>query len=122
MGAGHSVTVLYEIVPAKTIEDHHYLGELNLRYKEEVGKRSRKRSAMITTRVRSWEEATENLRWGATVAEFAMLLRGSKNLGKADWSHCESLAAAALGKDEKGYRTEMLGLIRKAEGLANARR
>lgn len=122
MGAGHSVTVLYEIVPAKTIEDHHHLGELHLRYKEKVGKRSRKRSAMITTRVRSWEEATENLRWGAAVAEFAMLLRGSEHLGKADWSHCESLATAALGKDEKGYRAEMLGLIRKAEELTNARR
>ena len=121
MGAGHQVTVLYEIVPTKQYDEAHYLGTLKLRFKPAKGGRSQKIQVPIAADRLPDELATQNILWAASVAEFGMLLRDSKYKGSATYPQLLALATANLGADPGGYRKEMVTLIRKAEGLAARR-
>jgi len=118
MGAGHNVTVLYEIIPANGYRKYTSLGTLNLRHKPNTGGRSKKVSKPVINTRKAGKEASNDLRWSAAVAEFAMLLRNSEHKGAADWAHCLKMATGAKGEDPGGYRTEMIGLIEKAATIA----
>ncbi|PHI21628.1 hypothetical protein CEQ90_02115 [Lewinellaceae bacterium SD302] len=112
MGAGHVVTVLYEIEPAKKKRSQQNdLGELRLRYKQPNDSISKKMTWQVGGRVAGFSKASEDLRWGAAVAEFGLLLRDSKFKGEANWEDLAKRTKAALGADPFGYRKEMLGLI-----------
>ena len=142
MGSGHSVTALYEVVPAGaravTLEDDsltyqatslrpgaRHSSELltvRLRYKDPKGSTSKLLETPVTDRAGS---ASEDMRFASAVAEFAMLLRDSENKGQASWEQTLSLARGARGDDEQGYRGEFIGLIETARtlsgnGVANA--
>ncbi|MBC6993241.1 von Willebrand factor type A domain-containing protein [Neolewinella lacunae] len=118
MGAGHNVTVLYELVPAPDFANYQSIGELRLRYKPDVVGASQKIVHPITKRNERREKPSADLRWSAAVAEFAMLLAGSEYLGDATWEHCLELAENARGKDPNGYRAEMIGLIKTAQMIS----
>jgi Ca-activated chloride channel family protein len=66
------------------------------------------------------QEASENLRWAAAVAQFGMLLRNSDHRGEANWESTASLARGAMGPDEGGERAEFLHLVRTAAKLEDA--
>lgn len=121
MGAGHQVTVLYEIVPAKDYDEAVYVASLRMRYKPAAGGRSHKVMQPIAADALPDELASQNILWAAAVAEFGMLLRNSAHKGQSSWTQLLELAEANLGADPGGYRNEMIGLIRKAEGLASRR-
>ncbi|KAA9010498.1 vWA domain-containing protein [Histidinibacterium aquaticum] len=129
LGAGHSVTALYEVTPVgsparltdplrygapEAASDGGELGFLRLRYKApgEDG------SQLIETPVRAGMEADEDARFAAAVAGFGELLRGSDYLG--DWGYEEAieLASGARGEDAFGYRTEAVRLMRLAQSLS----
>ncbi|MGB3799174.1 MAG: von Willebrand factor type A domain-containing protein [Lewinella sp.] len=113
IGAGHRVTVLYEIIPGTARSEE--LAELRIRYKAPEGGYSRE----LTTKVNATEtSASDNLNWAAAVAEFAMLLRESEHRGAANYPDCMTRARAARGEDPNGYRGEMIGLMERAAGLA----
>jgi Ca-activated chloride channel family protein len=136
IGSGHSVTALYQVVPAGVaidlpgIDPLKYqrppaapLGEhseelmtVKLRYKEPDGERSRLVSAAVLERASG--SASANLRFAAAVAEFGMLLRESEHKGQASWAQVLELAEDGRGHDREGYRAEFLELARTAEGLA----
>ena len=116
MGAGHRVTVLYELVPTISAEAVASLGELRVRYKSPQGGRSRKLSVDVPATVAS--EPTENLRWATAVAEFAMLLRDSEYLEQGSYTACIARARRASGSDEQGYRRQMIELMEQASRLA----
>jgi Ca-activated chloride channel family protein len=136
MGSGHSVTALYEVVPvgsplvipaddsltyqATTVRpgarESSELLTVRLRYKEPTGSTSRLIETAVTDRPRG---ASEDLRWAAAVAEFAMLLRESEFKGTASWEQALSLARGARGSDEQGYRGEFIGLVETARTLAS---
>lgn len=118
MGAGHNVTVLYELVPAKKYRKANYLGYLRLRYKPNTGGPSKKESYPVAANHHPDEAASNDIRWAAAVAEFAMLLTDSKHLGSANWKHCLEMAEHSIGKDTEGYRAEMIELIGKAQAIA----
>jgi Ca-activated chloride channel family protein len=65
--------------------------------------------------------ASENLRFAAAVAEFGMLLRGSEFKSSASYADVITLASAAKGKDEQGYRAEFVRLVENAQFLAKAK-
>ena len=122
MGAGHNVTVLYELVPANKYRKANYIGYLRLRYKPNTGGPSKKKSYPVAANHHTDASASNDIRWAAAVAEFSMLLTDSKHKGAATWKHCLEMANNAIGKDTEGYRAEMLGLIGKAQAVANAKK
>jgi Ca-activated chloride channel family protein len=138
IGAGHTVTALYEIVPAGVaidlpgVDPLRYqqpaplsdasggdeLMTVKLRYKDPDGEASR----LVSTAVRDVPAAaSENLRFAAAVAEFGMLLRDSEHKGGSTWAHVRKLAEGGRGSDAGGYREAFLDLVRRAEGLSSPR-
>ena len=139
LGAGHTVTALYEIVPAGaslagTGEDLDSLRyqqvslrsgaagsdewvTVQLRYKEPTGSRSR----LITRPVRAREplgEPVGDFRFAAAVAAFGLVLRDSEYRGTATLSQALSLAQGAEAEDPDGDRAEFVRLVESARGLA----
>ncbi len=137
IGAGHSVTALYEIVPAgQAVEndgielkysktepsESNFNDELltvKLRYKEPNETQSKLLTQGLLDRGNSIENATDNLRFASAVAEFGMLLRDSRYKGSANFNNVSSLAGNSMGSDLKSYRSDFLDLIRKANRLRN---
>ena len=137
IGAGHSVTALYEIVPAgQSVEndgielkyskvepsESNFNDELltvKLRYKEPNETQSKLLTQGLLDRGNSIENATDNLRFASAVAEFGMLLRDSRYKGSANFNNVSSLAGNSMGSDLKSYRSDFLDLIRKANRLRN---
>ena len=136
IGAGHSVTALYEIVPPDAVGDlpsvdplkyqkpsashsegSSELATLKLRYKEPDGVTSRLLSQTIGTTPSSFATASDNLRFAASVAELGMLLRDSSAKGSATYEDVLQTAAKSQGRDEEGYRHDFLRLVRQAQAL-----
>ena len=140
IGAGHTVTALYEVVPAgqpldaagseplryqqpPALAPAAASGELltlKLRYKEPEGDTSR----LVTTTVAASSETahgSERLRFAAAVAGFGLLLRESEYRGQSSWPMVLELARAAKGRDVEGYRAEFLTLAERAAALQTPR-
>jgi Ca-activated chloride channel family protein len=138
IGAGHTVTALYEIVPAGQevdlpgVDPLKYqkpmektgaaasgeLFTLKLRYKEPDGETSKLIERPVTDIGESWAEASDDFRFAAAVAGFGMLLRDSPHKGKATYDSILELAGKALGEDPRGYRKELLDLVSAAGKLS----
>jgi Ca-activated chloride channel family protein len=147
IGAGHAVTALYEVVPATgkivatqaspkaatqpatrpAVDDLRYqkttlsasdeLITLKLRYKQPDGDVSTKIEVPVVDKGLSYAKASEDLKFSAAVAQFGMILRGSPHKGTASLDGVLELADEGKGKDEKGYRSEFLELVRKAKTI-----
>lgn len=130
IGSGHTVTALYEIIPAdggngKTKSTLKYQtegtstgtaaasGELltvSLRYKAPNGDKSKLISHPVDAD--SYRETmSENLAFAAAVAEFGMVLRDSENRGNATLDSVLELAEPCVHADSDGYRKEFLDLV-----------
>ncbi|WP_139925148.1 VWA domain-containing protein [Hymenobacter sp. DG01] len=136
LGAGHTVTALYEVVPVgarSTVDPLKYqsvpapkgsasaeLLTVKLRYKEPQGSKSQLLEQALTGAPRPLTEASENLRFAAAVAQFGMLLRQSDYRGSATWESTARLAEGARRFDPDGYRAELVRLVKLAEGLRPA--
>jgi Ca-activated chloride channel family protein len=129
LGAGHTVTALYEIVPVKGRIDQSRIlkyqqsnilsesattGELatiKFRYKRPDGNKSILMTETISNNTLPIEETSENFRFSAAVAGFGMLLRDSEYKGTIDYDKVLALARASKGRDEDGYRAEFIRLV-----------
>lgn len=120
LGAGHTITALYEIVPAQGFTRSTKAGMLRLRYKAPDSNSSQELALSLGASANSFGQSSINLRWAAAVAEFSMLLKDSAHKGNASYEQCTELARQAQGRDPFGYRREMIELIGKAEHLATA--
>jgi Ca-activated chloride channel family protein len=137
IGAGHTVTALYEIVPhgvptpagstpplryrtdrARTSSHGHELLHVKLRYKEPRGDESRLRSFLLLDDPSMAMSPSADYRFAASVAAFGMLLRNSPHRGDASFDLARELAAGALGDDRGGYRSEFVRLVDIARGLS----
>ncbi|HEY9560000.1 MAG TPA: von Willebrand factor type A domain-containing protein [Anseongella sp.] len=133
MGSGHTVTALYEIIPAgagkqkdrlkyQDIKRSQLSGgnevlTVKLRYKEPDGKVSREISKVLTDKNTPLASASDNFRFAASVAGFGMLLRDSEFKGTASYDQLIGLAWNARGADREGYRAEFIGLLKTASLL-----
>jgi len=136
IGAGHSVTALYEVIPAgQKVEnpgvdelkyskvapsDTNFSNELltvKLRYKEPKENESKLLTMGLPDKNNSIENASDNLKFASAIAQFGLILRDSKYKGSANFSNVQNLANASLGNDLKNYRNDFLDLVRKAAGL-----
>jgi len=142
IGAGHTVTALYEIVPvsaapdsevaATPVDELRYqtkpvapvvptalaneLLTVKVRYKEPHGDVSQKLDFPLTDTRTSFEQASGDFRFAAAVAQFGMILRKSEHRGSATLGQVMAWAAdtANLTDDPRGERTEFLELARQA--------
>jgi Ca-activated chloride channel family protein len=141
MGAGHTVTALYELVPAgrpvpapgvaplkyqKPAEpaaaaDSGELCTVRLRYKEPDADTGRE-LAVPVRRGAADARPSDDFRFAAAVAAFGMLLRDSPYKGGATFEAVEASARAGLGRDPHGHRAEFLKLVRTAGSLAPGQR
>ncbi|MCP4137730.1 MAG: VWA domain-containing protein [bacterium] len=119
IGAGHSVTVLYEIVPGRDAgeAESDELVYLKLRYKQPHESQSSLITVPIKHDVNDIYDSSNNLKFSSAVAGFAMLLRDSKFKGELDYSMVKDLAKSGKGRDKYGYRSEFLKLVKLAENL-----
>ncbi len=136
IGAGHSVTALYEIVPAGQKIENDGVDELRyskvepsdtrfdeelltvkLRYKEPNESESRLLTQGLLDRGNAIENASDNLRFASAVAEFGMLLKNSRYKGGASFGNVMNLAQNSLGSDLKNYRNDFLDLVKKGNRL-----
>ncbi|HYK05751.1 MAG TPA: von Willebrand factor type A domain-containing protein [Thermoanaerobaculia bacterium] len=115
LGAGHSVTALFEIVPASP--DGGNLGTLRLRYKDPRGAVSTPLEAALIDDGKSAYDASPDLQFAAAVAELGMLLRGSPHKGSASWDDVLQLARVSAGADLDGTRQEFLQIAEAAKNL-----
>ena len=116
LGSGHSVTALYEITPKAT----GTIATLRLRYKDPGSDTSRLLSTTITDDGKSIYAASPEMQFAASVAEFGMLLRGSKHKGNATYADVLALGRAMRGADVEGYREEFLRMVEAARGVTPA--
>jgi Ca-activated chloride channel family protein len=137
IGAGHTVTALYEVVPAgeemklpgvdplkyqKTSTMPTTAGELltiKLRYKEPDGDSSKLMAVVVKDGDSAFENASNDFRFASAVAAFGMLLRDSPNKGRATYDDVIRLAWSAKGHDKQGYRSEFINLVRHAKDMAS---
>ncbi|MCC8616727.1 von Willebrand factor type A domain-containing protein [Xanthomonas vesicatoria] len=137
IGAGHSVTALYEITPARgeasvdplryataakrpAADNSNELAHLKLRYKLPDAHRSR----LLDTVIRGDQQVPLNassdaFRFAAAVAGFGQRLRGGNQLHGWDYPQLRALAAGSIGKDRFGYRADFLRMVQQAEALSS---
>ena len=116
MGAGHSVTALYEIVPKRNTANKNLM-DIKFRYKKPDADKSLLLQTSATDSNKNWSKASKNMTFAASVASFSMLLRDSKYKGNASFDKTKSWAVSAKGADLDGYRSEFISLIDVAKDL-----
>jgi len=139
LGAGKTVTALYEIIPTgvksefstSSVDDLKYqktkektvnnneIFTVKIRYKTPKGSISKLISKIVNNKAKSFDNASENLRFATSVAEFGMLLRNSKYKGTSSYKSISKIAYASKGIDEEAYRSEFIKLVKLAENIDN---
>jgi len=134
IGAGHTVTAIYEITPvgsgAQLIDDRRYAprdsavsrdridrgeyGYLKIRYKLPDSTRSRLIEAPIRASAGVPAGLRQDVQFSTAVAGFAQLLRGGRYTGPLTFEDVLRQAQASRGEDEFGHRAEFVQLVRRA--------
>ena len=138
IGAGHTMTALYEIVPVgvavpggkvdalkyqkQTSVASPELLTVKLRYKDPNGSKSKLiETPVVAEAITGKNGPSEDYRFAAAVAECALVLEDSKFKGAASLKAVIKRAKGAKGADENGYRAEFIRLVETAD-LLNAKR
>lgn len=138
IGAGHTVTALYEITPTDghaSVDPLRYantpaprkvraidseLAHVKLRYKRPDAQRSQLLDTVVRSNQRRALNATSDaFRFSAAVAGFGQRLRGGTQLHGWDYPQVRALAAASLGSDRFGYRADFLQMVQQADALSS---
>ena len=140
IGAGHTVTALYELVlqgsggqrvdplryqeepaPQTKTKDQasNELAYIKFRYKNVNETKSKliSQPIIMPRQIIAFDQATEDFRFAATVAEFGEVLRQSKYVSGLDYKTMIEHASNAKGSDHFGYRSEFIQLLRLASNL-----
>ena len=115
LGAGHSVTALYEFTPAGNARGT--IATLKLRYKDPDGETSKLIAAIAKDEGKSAFDASPDMQFAAAIAEFGMLLRESPHKGTASYAEVLNLARVAQGEDLDGTREELMRLAESARSM-----
>ena len=133
IGSGHTMTALYEIVPAgsdekvadvdplkyqkRTESGRGEVCTVKLRWKKPDGDTSVLREIPVAEKSVASETPSADFRFAAAVAEFALLASDSKFKGAASFASVLERARSAKGEDAEGYRAEFIRLVETAELL-----
>lgn len=137
LGAGHSVTAIYEIVPANSKEEIPVPDSLKyqtttiteesrnspevmtvkLRYKLPDGDTSIPLETPVYNKTLGLKDVSHTFGFSAAAVGYAMMLQNSEHKAALTWDMVRALATENLGADTDGYRKEFLTLIDKAQTL-----
>ena len=137
IGAGHSVTAIYEITPtgsrSKLVDDLRYqstdpsapttpqteYGFIKLRYKlpDEDASRLVSQVIRVDESVAEIASVSDDIRFATAVAAYGQLLRGGTYMGGYSYEDIITLALDAKGQDQFGYRSEFINLVRLAKAV-----
>lgn len=134
IGLGHSVTALYEIIPAGAAdipevdglkyrktdtspEAGDELMTIKLRYKPAGRESSVMKDLAVKAVSPALDETSNDFRFAASVAGFGMLLKDSEYLQTMGYPMLLDLARNSRGQDDEGYRAEFIRLVEMAEML-----
>ncbi|WP_248282214.1 YfbK domain-containing protein [Mucilaginibacter robiniae] len=139
MGAGHTVTAFYEIIPVGikdkfTVDPLKYqkpkalinyiasdeMMTVKFRYKEPNSSVSKLSQVTIADKPIDFNKASSDFRFAAAVAEFGMMLRNSDYKQNASYNQAITIAKAAKGEDAEGYRAELVKLAESAKLLSRS--
>jgi Ca-activated chloride channel family protein len=138
IGAGHTVTAIYEISLASSsnkandplryernnrepkTSNNSELGYLRLRYKAPTEQESQLIEIAINKNkiIQKLDDTSNNYQFSAAVAGFAQLLRGGVNLSTMELSNIILLAQQGKGKDVHGYRAEFINMVKLAQAVS----
>jgi Ca-activated chloride channel family protein len=139
LGSGHTVTALYEVIPVgvkddftKSVDPLKYqrndkkmvssntneIMTIKLRYKKPDEDISKLITHSVIDTHTELGNTSNNFRFSAAVAEFGLLLRSSEYKQQSTYNQVISLAKAAKGNDDNGYRAEFIKLVQAATSLA----
>ncbi|WP_299115467.1 von Willebrand factor type A domain-containing protein [uncultured Winogradskyella sp.] len=133
LGAGHTVTALYEVVPFNSkyqakqhdalkyqktettvASNNNEMLTIKFRYKKPKDNKSILITKTIEDKSLELEKASNNFKFSSAVAGFGLLLRDSKYKGDITYTMAKELALNAKGNDVNGYRQELISLIETA--------
>lgn len=147
IGAGHTVTALYEVIPAgvewkpeSTVDELKYrkpaggplagdesrpralpasseLLTVKIRYKAPDGATSKLLGFPLTDKGAAFADASGDFKFAAAVAGFGMVLRDSPHKGAATLEAVRRWAEQGLTSDAGGYRGEFISLVKRAETI-----
>jgi len=137
MGAGHTVTALFEVVPtgvdiavpdvdplkyqtppaAVRSSSRRETLTLKIRYKNPEESESKLMEVPLVDSGKSFTSASTDYRFAASVAEFGMILRDSPYKGNASIGAVLDMAEESKGQDRNGYREEFIGLVNRVRSL-----
>lgn len=121
IGAGQTITALYEIIPAKDFAKGTSVATFDFRYKKRLGDGSVPLSLDVVSN--EPEKLSANLQFAAGVASFGMLLRKSEYAGESSFKESIALIHSSLQKQpnlpesQKNLRKQLIGLMEKASGM-----
>ncbi|WP_438479654.1 YfbK domain-containing protein [Oleiharenicola lentus] len=138
IGAGHTVTALYEVVPVgvtmpgavPAVDGLKYtpviaqttagsvsaeMLTVKIRYKEPAGDVSNKLEFALRDTGAAFAEASEDFKFAASVAAFGMALRDSPHRGALTLAEVSAWAREGIGSDAGGYRADFLSLVEQAK-------
>ena len=139
LGSGHTVTALYEVIPVGVKDDFtksvdllkyqrndkkivssntNEIMTIKLRYKKPDEDASKLITHSVIDTHTELVNTSNNFRFSAAVAEFGLLLRSSEYKQQSTYKQVISLAKAAKGNDDNGYRAEFIKLVQAATSLA----
>ena len=138
IGAGHTVTALYEIVPVGVEIDLPGTDELRyqkpadtsvgkgsdelfflkLRYKQPDGDTSKLLEFPVVDGGAGYDAASGEFKFAASVASFGMLLRDSAHKGSSSYNGVLELGGEGAVRDPHGYRAEFLEIVKRARELS----
>lgn len=136
IGAGHTVTALYEIIPVGQVgwlNDSRYqktqnvdtksgeFGFLNLRYKLPGQSKSILFNQAISKVSKPLSQATQDTQFAVAVAAYGQQLKGGQYNAKMDWNEIQHLASKNAKSDDFGLKAELLDLIKVAKNLSQAK-
>lgn len=139
VGSGHSVTAIYEIIPAKGSEEmpappvdplkyqqkvvmenpslSEEVATVKIRYKAPDEDVSVLRTSVVS-QASSDDEQSTDFKFVCAVVQYGMLLRNSEHKGESSFKSALALAKEGKGEDEAGYRGEFIRLVSLADKLS----
>ena len=136
LGSGHTVTALYEVIPAdvkseflpkesdlkytKNTNDENFSDELatiKFRYKNPDGDTSSEIVQVVKNSNENLSSASDDFKFASSVAWFGLVLRNSDLIKNKDLIDVEKLGKKGRGNDDEGYRAEFVRLVEAYRNL-----
>ncbi len=119
IGASQTITAFYELVPKNEEIDNVNLATLDFRYKFPTETNSRLVNHEVNHSIISFGESTENMRFGASVTGFGLIMKNSEFKGSVTYDDILMWAENAVSFDDHGFKNEFIQLVENAKMIDN---